>query len=176
MDVLITADQIRVRVDELAADVRSAYYDKPFTVVGILTGSLVFLADLIRRIDLPHQIGLVQASSYRGPATSPGELVIRDELLPDVRGRHLLVLDDILDTGQTISRLVEHLQAKGAASVRTCVLLRKVGRQRVPFEPDFCGFPIPDKFVIGYGLDYNDEYRHLPFIGVLPDGAAPEPR
>jgi hypoxanthine phosphoribosyltransferase len=172
MDVLITADQIRVRVDELAADVRAAYAGKPFTVVGILTGSLVFLADLVRRIDLPHQIGLVQASSYRGTATSPGELVIRDELLPDVRGRHLLVLDDILDTGQTITRLVGHLQAKGTASVRTCVLLRKVGRQRVPFEPDFCGFSIPNKFVIGYGLDYNDEYRHLPFIGVLPDGSA----
>jgi hypoxanthine phosphoribosyltransferase len=172
MDVLITADQIRVRVDELAADVRAAYAGKPFTVVGILTGSLVFLADLIRRIDLPHQIGLVQASSYRGTATNPGELVIRDELLPDVHGRHLLVLDDILDTGQTITRLVAHLRAKGTASVRTCVLLRKVGRQRVPFEPDFCGFSIPDRFVIGYGLDYNDEYRHLPFIGVLPDGAA----
>jgi hypoxanthine phosphoribosyltransferase len=170
MDVLITADQIRTRVDELAADVRAAYAGKPFTVVGILTGSLVFLADLVRRIDLPHQIGLIQASSYRGTATSPGELVIRDELLPDVRGRHLLVLDDILDTGQTISRLVPHLRGKGAATVRTCVLLRKIGRQRVPFEPDFCGFSIPDKFVIGYGLDYNDEYRHLPFIGVLTDG------
>ncbi len=170
MDVLISAERIRSRVDELAADVRSAYAGKPFTVVGILTGSMVFLADLIRRIDLPLQIGLVQASSYRGTATTPGELVVRDELLPDVTGRHLLVLDDILDTGQTISRLVGHLKAKGAASVRTCVLLRKVGRQRVPFEPDYCGFSIPDKFVIGYGLDYNDEYRHLPFIGVLPDG------
>src|SRR5688500_20379214 len=92
MDVLITADQIRDRVDELAIDIRATYAGKPFTVVGILTGSLVFLADLIRRIDLPHQIGLVQASSYRGTTTSPGELVIRDELLPDVSGRHLLVL------------------------------------------------------------------------------------
>jgi hypoxanthine phosphoribosyltransferase len=170
MDVLITADQIRTRVDELAADIRAAYAGKPFTVVGILTGSMVFLADLIRRIDLPLQIGLVSASSYRGTATSPGTLVIRDELLPDVRGRHLLVLDDILDTGQTITRLNDHLLAKGAASVKTCVLLRKIGRQRVPFEPDYCGFPIPDKFVIGYGLDFNDEYRHLPFIGVLSDG------
>lgn len=172
MDVLITADQIRTRVDELAADIRAAYAGKPFTVVGILTGSMVFLADLIRRIDLPLQIGLVSASSYRGTATSPGTLVVRDELLPDVRGRHLLVLDDILDTGQTITRLNDHLLAKGAASVKTCVLLRKIGRQRVPFEPDYCGFPIPDKFVIGYGLDFNDEYRHLPFIGVLPDGHA----
>lgn len=170
MDVLISADQIRTRVDELAADIRAAYAGKAFTVVGILTGSMVFLADLIRRIDLPLQIGLVSASSYRGTATSPGTLIVRDELLPDVRGRHLLVLDDILDTGQTITRLNDHLLAKGAASVKTCVLLRKVGRQRVPFEPDYCGFPIPDKFVIGYGLDYNDEYRHLPFIGILRDG------
>lgn len=171
MDVLITADQIRNRVDELAADIRATYDGKPVTVVGILTGSLVFLADLIRQLDLPLQIGLIQASSYRGTATSPGELVVRDELLPDVRGRHLLLLDDILDTGQTASRLVEHLTAnRGAADVRTCVLLRKIGRQRVPFEPDFCGFTIPDRFVVGYGLDFNDEYRHLPFIGVLPDG------
>jgi hypoxanthine phosphoribosyltransferase len=170
MDVLITADQIRSRVDELAADIRASYAGKPFTVVGILTGSMVFLADLIRRIDLPLQIGLVSASSYRGTATSPGTLVIRDELLPEVRGRHLLVLDDILDTGQTITRLNDHLLGKGAATVKTCVLLRKIGRQQVPFEPDYCGFSIPDKFVIGYGLDFNDEYRHLPFIGVLPDG------
>src|SRR5262245_37469040 len=138
MDVLITSERIEARVDELAAEIRAAFAGKPFTVVGILTGSLVFLADLIRRIDLPHQIGLIHASSYRGTDTSPGELVIRDELLPDVRGRHLLLLDDILDTGQTISRLVAHLGAKGPASVRTCVLLRKSGRQRVPFKPDFC--------------------------------------
>lgn len=172
MDVLISAEQIRARVDELAADIRAAYAGRPFTVVGILTGSMVFLADLIRRIDLPLQIGLIQASSYRGTATTPGELVVVDSLLPDVRGRHLLVLDDILDTGQTITRLVEHLLGKGAASVKTCVLLRKVGRQRVPFEPDYRGFDIPDRFVIGYGLDFNDEYRHLPFIGVMPDGPA----
>ena len=171
MDVLITADQIRDRVRELAADIRRDYAGRPFTVVGVLTGSLVFLADLIRQIDLPLQIGLLQASSYRGTATTPGELTIHDELLPPVHGRHLLLLDDILDTGQTVTRLVAHLKARGAASVRTCVLLHKVGRQRVPFTPDYRGFPIPDRFVIGYGLDFNDEYRHLPFIGVLPDRA-----
>lgn len=168
MDVLITAEQIHARVRELAEDIRREYAGRPFTVVGVLTGSLVFLADLIRQIDLPLQIGLLQASSYRGTSTTPGELTIQDELLPPVRGRHILLLDDILDTGQTISRLVAHLHARGAASVKSCVLLRKHGRQRVPFEPDFCGFPIPDKFVIGYGLDFNDEYRHLPYIGVLP--------
>jgi hypoxanthine phosphoribosyltransferase len=170
MDVLITADVIDARVRELAREIRDTFpANSPITVVGILTGSLVFLADLIRQLDRPLQIGLVQASSYRGTATSPGELRIHDAMLPDVRGRHLLILDDILDTGQTLTRLIDHLWGKGAASVRTCVLLRKIGRQTVPFEPDFCGFPIPDKFVVGYGLDFNDDFRHLPFVGILPD-------
>ncbi len=168
MHVLISADRIRERVTALAAEMRPALADGPVTVVGVLTGSLVFLADLIRQLDVPIRIGLVQASSYRGTATTAGALVVNEGLLPDVTGRHLLLLDDILDTGATIARLVEHLTARGAASVKTCVLLRKVGRQTVPFEPDFVGFSIPDEFVVGYGLDFNDEYRHLPFIGVLP--------
>jgi hypoxanthine phosphoribosyltransferase len=171
MDVLIAEDRIRRRVDEIASEINRDFAGKPFTVVGILTGSLVFLADLIRRIEHPHQIGLIQASSYRGGTVS-GTLVVNDALLPDVKGRHLLLLDDILDTGQTLVRLIEHLQHKGAASVRTCVLLRKVGRQTLPHDPDYTGFEIPNKFVIGYGLDFNDDYRHLPFIGVLPDDTA----
>ena len=125
----------------------------------------------MREIELPLQIGLVAASSYRGTSTTAGTLVIQDALLPDVRGRQLLLLDDILDTGQTISNLVRHLtDDRGAAGVTTCVLLRKIGRQTVPFEPDYVGFSIPDRFVVGYGLDFNDDYRHLRFIGVLPDG------
>jgi hypoxanthine phosphoribosyltransferase len=172
MEVLLTAEQIERRIEAMAIEIRKQYVGQPFTVVGVLTGSLVFLADLIRKLDLPMQIGLLAASSYRGTATSPGHLVIQDGLLLDVTGRHLLLLDDILDTGQTISKVVEHLKHRGAASVRTCVLLRKIGRQEIAFEPDYVGFPIPDRFVIGYGLDFNDEYRHLPFIGVLPDGGA----
>ena len=169
MDVLIPPDRIAVRINELAVEIVRTYAGKKITVVGILTGSLLFLADLVRRMDLSIQIGLLKANSYRGTATTPGKLVIDDACLPDVTGRHVLLLDDILDTGQTISKVVQHLHDRGAASVRTCVLLRKVGRQVVPFEPDFTGFEIPNKFVIGYGLDYDDEYRHLPFIGVLPD-------
>lgn len=168
MEVLISEADIRTRVDAIAARVNADFADRPFVVIGILTGSLVFLADLIRRIHHPHQIGLIQASSYRG-GTTPGTLVVNDGLLPDIKGKHVLLLDDILDSGQTLSRLVEHLTHKGAASVRTCVLLRKLGRQTVPVEPDYTGFEIPNKFVIGYGLDFNDDFRHLPFIGVLPD-------
>jgi hypoxanthine phosphoribosyltransferase len=139
------------------------------TVVGILTGCLMFVADLVRRMPHPCRVAFITASSYRS-GTTAGALVIRDELLPDLSGRHVLLLDDILDTGKTLTRVVAHLLDRGAASVKVGVLLRKVGRQEVPFEPDFTGFTIPDKFVVGYGLDFNDEYRHLPHIAVLPAG------
>ena len=171
MQVLISSERIRERVDELGAEITADFDGRPITVVGVLTGCLVFLADLIRRLNHPTHIALLQASSYRGTSTTPGELTVRDELLPDMTGRHVLLLDDILDTGRTISKLVDHLKSKGAATVRTCVLLRKIGRQQIEFDPDYTGFAIPDKFVVGYGLDFNDLYRHLPFIAVLPDSA-----
>jgi len=168
MQVLITAEQIQRRVDDLAREIAAAYPDRePVTIVGVLTGCLVFLADLIRRLDLPLRIALIQASSYRGADTQPGELRIHAEILPDLRGHHVLLLDDILDTGQTLSNLTHRLRTLEPLSVRVAVLLRKKGRQQVELEPDFCGFEIPDKFVVGYGLDYDNQYRHLPFIGVL---------
>ncbi|MCI0700747.1 MAG: hypoxanthine phosphoribosyltransferase [Planctomycetia bacterium] len=168
MEVLIPAERIQTRVAELASEIARDYAGTPVTVVGILTGCLVFTADLIRHINLPLRVAFVTASSYRGMVTLPGKLEIRDELLPDITGRHILLLDDILDTGKTLTRVVAHLIDKGAASVKVGVLLRKMGRQEVPFEPDYVGFTIPDKFVVGYGLDFNDEYRHLPYVGVLP--------
>src|SRR5262245_19498404 len=167
MKVLIPAAKIQSRVAELALQIAGDYHDRPMTIVGVLTGSLIFLADLVRHMNLHLRIGFIQASSYRGATTSPGELKVGPELLPDVRGRHVLLLDDILDTGQTLSRLVEHLQGLGVASLRTGVLLRKQGRQHVSIEPDYTGFDIPNAFVVGYGLDYNDEYRHLPYLAIL---------
>jgi hypoxanthine phosphoribosyltransferase len=168
MQVRITAAQIQQRVAELASEIAVDYRDRPVTIIGVLTGCLMFLADLVRHLDLQLRIGLIQASSYRGTATRPGKLVIQPELLPDVKGRHVLLLDDILDTGQTLGYLVKQLRDLGASSLRVAVLLRKQKRQQVPLEPDYCGFDIPDEFVVGYGLDYDDEYRHLPFIAVLP--------
>jgi hypoxanthine phosphoribosyltransferase len=167
MRVLISEEDIRRRVDLVAADIAQAYEGRPLTIVGVLTGCLVFLADLIRRLDLPLRIALVQASSYRGTATTAGELHVQDELLPDLKGRHILLIDDILDTGKTLKHLTAYLRTLGTASVRTAVLLRKEGRQEVEIEPDFVGFSIPNEFVVGYGLDYDDEFRNLPFIGVL---------
>jgi hypoxanthine phosphoribosyltransferase len=165
--VLIPEDEIRKRVDLVARQIAQAYAGQPLTIVGVLTGCLVFLADLIRRLDLPLRIALVQASSYRGRATTGGDLHVQDELLPDLKGRDILLIDDILDTGKTMKHLVEQLQSLGVASVRTAVLLRKAGRQEVAIEPDFVGFVIPNEFVVGYGLDHDDLYRNLPFIGVL---------
>ena len=168
MRVLITTEQIQQRLTEMALQIGPEYRGRPLTIVGVLTGSLMFVADLVRRLDIPLRIGLIQASSYRGKTTKAGALHLGAEILADVRGRHVLLLDDILDTGQTLSHLVRHLLDQGALSVRVGVLLRKQGRQVHPVHVDFVGFDIPDEFVVGYGLDYNDEYRQLPHVAVLP--------
>lgn len=168
MDVLISEAQIQQRVIELGRQIEADYQGRPLTIVAVLTGSLILLADLIRQIGLPLRVGLLQASSYKGATTTAGTLVVNETFAPDVAGRDVLLLDDILDTGRTLSALAAHMRDRGAQSVRTAVLLRKIGRQEVAFEPDYCGFTIPDAFVVGYGLDYDDDYRHLPYIGVLP--------
>jgi hypoxanthine phosphoribosyltransferase len=168
MRVIITAEQIQHRITELAAEIAPDFRDRPLTIVGVLTGSLMFIADLVRRLEMPLRIALIQASSYRGRTTTAGRLHIDAEILADVRGRHVLLLDDILDTGQTLHHLVQHVRDQGALSVKVGVLLRKQGRQEHPVRVDFVGFDIPDEFVVGYGLDFNDEHRQLPHIAVLP--------
>jgi hypoxanthine phosphoribosyltransferase len=167
VELLIDEFQIRDRLLTMGRQIEADYRDKPLTIVAVLTGSLIALADLVRQIGIPLRIALLQASSYRGATTTATTLVVNEAFAPDVVGRDVLLLDDILDTGQTLNALVQHLQDRGAKSVRTAVLLRKIGRQTVPIEPDYCGFVIPDAFVVGYGLDYNDEFRHLPYVGVL---------
>lgn len=169
MKKLIEPEPIQQAVRELGSEISACYQDKPLTVLGVLTGSMVLLADLIRAVDIPLKIGLVQASSYRGKSTSSGELKINDSLVPDLAGRHVLLIDDIFDTGHTLERLIPLIQERGALSVQTAVLLWKTARTEVDFGPDYHCFQIPDEFVVGYGLDYNDEYRHLPFIGVLEE-------
>jgi hypoxanthine phosphoribosyltransferase len=170
MDILLPPERIQQRVAELARAIAADYRGKPaVTVIGVLTGSLMFLADLVRHLDFPLRIGFIQASSYRGAATAPSSLRVAPDLVPDLRDRHVLLLDDILDTGRTLHHVVGHIRELGPASLRVAVLLRKQGRQAVPFEPEYCGFVIPNVFVVGYGLDYDDEYRHLPYIAALPE-------
>jgi hypoxanthine phosphoribosyltransferase len=167
--VILTEAEIAAGVAQLARQIAVDYQGRPLTVLGVLTGSLIFLSDLIRRLDLPLKVGLVQASSYRGPATSPGSLAIADLTGLEIAGRHILLLDDIFDTGQTLSGIVAALQKMEPASLRSAVLLWKEGRQRVTLTPDYHCFRIPDVFVVGYGLDYNDEYRHLPHVAALEE-------
>jgi hypoxanthine phosphoribosyltransferase len=172
VEVLIQESAIQERVGALGRQIEADYRGKPLTIVAILTGSLIMLADLVRRIGIPHRIALIQASSYRGATITATTLVINESFAPDVAGRDVLLLDDILDTGATLAALNRHISDRGARSVRTAVLLRKIGRQEIPFEPDYCGFTIPNEFVVGYGLDFNDDYRHLPYVGILKAGDA----
>ena len=170
MKRLIDESEIRERVAGLGKQIVEDYNKGPLTVLGVLTGSIVFLADLIRAVDLPIQVGLIQASSYRGTATRPGELAVSAELLPDVSGQDVLLVDDIFDTGHTLATLCDLIRKRQPRSLRSAVLLWKEGRSEVEIEPDYHCFQIPDVFVVGYGLDYNNQYRHLPYIAALePD-------
>lgn len=167
MYTLITAEQIALRIKELGATISETYQGRPLTVVGVLSGSVIFVADLMRSIGIPHRLGFVTASSYRGATTTGGEVTVGTGLLPDITNRDVLLVDDIFDTGRTISRLLKELNQARPASLRTAVLLWKDGCSQVDLVPDYHGFCIPNQFVVGYGLDYDDDYRHLPMIGVL---------
>lgn len=167
MRPLISEAEISKRVAELGAKISEDYADKNLTILGVLTGSIVLLADLIRQIDLPLRVGLIQASSYKGETTVAGELSINSSLVPDLTDRDVLVIDDIFDTGNTMVGLYNTIREFNPSSLQSAVLLWKTERTTVEMEPDYYGFKIPDEFVIGYGLDYNDEYRHIPYIGVL---------
>ena len=169
MKRLIDEIEIQEKVAKLGRQITGDYSDRRPTMPGVLMGSIVLLADLIRHIQLPVRVGLIQASSYRGAATAPGKLTVNTELLPDLEGRDVLLVDDIFDTGQTMATLMETIQQKRPSSLRSVVLLQKEGRSTVEIRPDYCGFTIPNVFVVGYGLDYNDEYRHLPYIAALDD-------
>jgi hypoxanthine phosphoribosyltransferase len=167
MEVLLTAEELAAGIGRLSAAVRQVVGRRPLTVVGVLTGSIVLVSDLIRRLEGPVQVSMVWASSYRGTATSPGALELRLDLLPDLTGKEVLLVDDIFDTGRTLDALMQGLRRRGAASVRSLVLLRKAGRAEVALQPDFVGFDIPDAFVVGYGLDFDGAWRHLPYLAAL---------
>ena len=166
MRTLISEPEVRQGVQRLADQIMATYGDRPLTIVGVLTGSVVLLADMIRLLTMPLRVGVVQASSYRG-ATSRGPLVINSDLMPDIARHDVVVVDDIFDTGHTLAELMTLMQALGPTSLRTAVLLRKSGQQQVALQPDFVAFEIPNEFVVGYGLDYRDEYRNLPYVGAL---------
>lgn len=164
--VLVTEEQIEEAVDEIAAKLGDDVRDCHPILVGVLIGAFVFMADLVRRLDFPLEVDFVNASSY-GDRTNPDELEIVTDMTLDVTGRHVVIVDDIADTGQTLRALAWMLQERGAATVRTCCLLDKPARRTCDFEADYVGVTIPDQFVVGYGLDYAGNHRNLPFVGVL---------
>jgi hypoxanthine phosphoribosyltransferase len=166
MRTLLDEQQLTEGVERLAGEIDSHYGHKPLTVIAVMTGSLVLFADLIRRLSMPQRVGVIRASSYRGGTTS-GELKVDSAMMIDVAARDVLLVDDIFDTGRTLDRLSGMISELGATSVKTAVLLHKRRDHQVEMRPDFVAFQIPDEFVVGYGLDYLDMYRNLPFLAVL---------
>lgn len=164
---LISEEQIKIRVKELGQEITAAYKDKNILVVGILKGSVVFLADLIREINVPVQIDFMAVSSYGKSTYSSGVVRILKDLDSDIAGKDLLIVEDIVDTGLTLSYLVENLLSRNPASLKVCTFLDKPSRRKSQINPDYNGYVIPDEFVVGYGLDHDEKYRNLPYIGVL---------
>jgi hypoxanthine phosphoribosyltransferase len=164
--VLVTERQIDEAVSTLAAQLAEDVGDRNPLLVGVLIGAFVFMADLVRALDFPLEVDFLNASSY-GDSTDPGSLKIVCDMTYDVTGRDVVIVDDICDTGQTLKALVRMLGERGAASVRACCLLDKPDRRTCEFEADYVGVRIPDRFVVGCGLDYAGEHRNLPFVGVL---------
>ena len=165
--VLFDEATILRRLDEIAARLSADYKDRELTVIAVLNGSLIFMADLLRRIPLPLKLDCLSVASYHGGTQTTGEVVFKQIDLPDVAGRHILVLDDILDSGVTLAAISEKLRTVQPLSVKICVLLRKAKERLRQVEADYVGFDIEDEFVVGYGLDYMERYRNLPCIGVL---------
>ena len=167
-EVLLSEAQIQAKVLELGGRISADYAGRELTLVSVLKGSLPFMADLMRSITIPVQIDLMEVSSYGGTATESSGLVrILKDLSSSIDGRHVLIVEDIIDTGLTLNYLVRYLRGKNPASLKICTLLDKPARRLVEIAIDYRGFEIPDQFVIGYGLDYGEAYRNLRFVGVL---------
>lgn len=165
--VLVTPARIKARLKQLGREIKAVYGEDEFTVISIINGAIMFTADLLREIDNPVRLDCIRISSYRNETKSLTAPQLIHSLTLDITKRDVLLIDDILDTGKTLALVTELIRKLKPASLRTCVLLDKQGRREVEFEADFVGFKIPDKFVVGYGLDFAERYRNLPAIGVL---------
>ena len=167
-EILLTEEQIRNRIKELGEILTAEYEGKNPVVVGVLKGVAVFYADMIRQIKVPCQMDFMWISSYAG-THSTGNMMVRQDLSSDIKDRHVLILEDIFDTGNSLDFTVKHLLSRGPASLKICTLLDKPERRnpRVTLKADYTGFTIPNHFVVGYGLDYDEKYRNLPYVGIL---------
>jgi len=166
-EILISAEQIRTRTRELGQQISRDYQDQDLLLVCVLKGATAFLADLMREITVPHAIDFMAISSYGASTESSGVVRILKDLDTNIAGRNVLIVEDIIDTGRTLSYITQMLKTRGPKSLRICSLLSKPSRREIEIRVDYVGFEIPNKFVIGYGLDFGEIYRSLPYIGVL---------
>ena len=166
-NILVSEDSIRNRVAELGEEISSHYGDEELVLIWIINGALLFTADLIRHITIPVKIDCIRVSSYRGNTRPVSEPIIVNDLNLNIEGQSVLLIDDILDTGKTLQRVVQELKALRPKSIQSCVLLDKKTNRPSVESPKYIGFEIADQFVVGYGLDFAERYRHLPYIGVL---------
>ena len=166
--ILITEEEIQAKIRELGEILTEEYKDKNPIIVGVLKGVVVFYADMVRRIQVPCQMDFMWISSYEGTGSS-GSVVVKRDISTDIKGRHVLILEDIFDTGNSLSFVRDYLLTKEPASLKICTLLDKPSRRKpgITLEADYVGFTVPNAFVVGYGLDYNEYYRNLPYVGVL---------
>ena len=164
--VLYSQEEINHRADELAAAITEKYQDQNPLVISVLTGAMIFTSDMLKRLNFKLNVDLVDVSSYDG-TDSTGQVKLDLDLKSDVKGRSVIIMEDIIDTGRTLKDLVQLLKDRGAKSVAICALLDKPGRREVSIEGDYVGFTTPNEFLVGYGLDYNNLYRNLPYVGVL---------
>jgi len=164
--VLLSEDELRDGVKRMADEINAQLENKTLTVIAVMTGSLVLVADLIRYLSMPVQLGALLASSYRGETTR-GDLEIDHAMLPDLTDERVLVVDDIFDTGHTLDNVMQRLKQLGPSEIHSAVLLQKSDCQQVQMKPDFIGFEIPDEFVVGYGLDYKNLFRNLPYVAAM---------
>lgn len=168
--ILLTEEQIKTRIDELGNQINNHYQGKEIALIAIINGAIPFTADLMRKIHSPVYFDSLRVSSYKDSTESNGNPELIDPLRISITGKHVLIIDDILDTGLTLSFIIKELLRENPLSLKTCVLLDKDARRKVPLEADFVGFNIPDEFVVGYGLDFAEQYRTLPCVGTLnPD-------
>lgn len=166
-EVLFSQEQLNTRVHEIAQEIQRDYEGKEIMLISVLRGSFIFMADLCRAIDIPCTLDFMSVSSYGKGTTSSGQVQITKDLSEDISGRHIIVVEDILDSGNTLSYLLKILANRHPASIRLCTLLDKPERRVKQVDVHYCGFTIPDAFVVGYGLDYAERYRNLPYIGIL---------
>lgn len=167
-NILVSEEALKAKVAELGAQISRDYEGRNLVLVSILKGSVVFMADLMRAVTIPCSIDFMVVSSYGGSNTTTSGLVkIIKDLDADLSGKDVLIVEDILDTGITLSHLVPMLKMRNPNSVKLCTILSKPSRRKADIEPDYCGFEVPDEFVVGYGLDYNEKYRNLSYVGVL---------